>query len=83
MFRLDRVRSAELSGELFARPAGFDSLAFVLESLAMVPWGWEVADGASLSYGNIFAAGIAFALLGPASAPHLKILKAVNHSKRA
>lgn len=42
VFRLDRVRSVELLGEPFERPAGFDCLTFVLESLAMVPWGWEV-----------------------------------------
>lgn len=42
VFRLDRVRAAELVGERFERPAGFDSLAFVLESLALAPWGWEV-----------------------------------------
>jgi predicted DNA-binding transcriptional regulator YafY len=42
VFRLDRVLSAEPLDEAFARPAGFDSLAFVLESLTMAPWGWEV-----------------------------------------
>jgi predicted DNA-binding transcriptional regulator YafY len=42
VFRLDRVRAAERAGETFVRPAGFDSLAFVLESLALAPWGWEV-----------------------------------------
>jgi predicted DNA-binding transcriptional regulator YafY len=42
VFRLDRVQSAEVGGEPFTRPAGFDSLAFVLERLALAPWGWEV-----------------------------------------
>lgn len=42
VFRLDRVQAAEAVAETFARPAGFDSLGFVLESLAMAPWGWEV-----------------------------------------
>jgi len=42
VFRLDRVRAADLVTETFARPVGFDSLAFVLETLAMAPWGWEV-----------------------------------------
>jgi predicted DNA-binding transcriptional regulator YafY len=42
VFRADRVRGAELAGERFERPAEFDSLAFVLESLALTPWGWEV-----------------------------------------
>jgi predicted DNA-binding transcriptional regulator YafY len=42
VFRLDRVQSAEVVGEPFTRPAGFDSLAFVLERLALAPWGWEV-----------------------------------------
>lgn len=42
VFRLDRVRSARLAGEQFTRPTGFDSLAFVLKTLAQAPWGWEV-----------------------------------------
>lgn len=42
VFRLDRVRAAEALDESFARPAQFDSVAFVLERLAMAPWGWEV-----------------------------------------
>lgn len=42
VFRLDRVQAAELVDESFERPGGFDSLAFVLESLALAPWGWEV-----------------------------------------
>jgi predicted DNA-binding transcriptional regulator YafY len=41
-FRLDRVLAAEPVAETFDRPARFDSLAFILESLAMAPWGWEV-----------------------------------------
>jgi predicted DNA-binding transcriptional regulator YafY len=42
VFRLDRVRSAQPTLATFTRPAGFDSLAFVLERLASIPWGWEV-----------------------------------------
>lgn len=42
VFRLDRVQAAERMAETFTRPAGFDSLAFVLERLALTPWGWDV-----------------------------------------
>jgi predicted DNA-binding transcriptional regulator YafY len=42
VFRLDRVTSMEVIPETFVRPAGFDSLTFVTQSLAMTPWGWEV-----------------------------------------
>lgn len=42
VFRLDRVDAATLTEVLFEPPAGFDSLAFVLETLAQAPWGWEV-----------------------------------------
>jgi predicted DNA-binding transcriptional regulator YafY len=42
VFRVDRVLSMEPVTERFERPAGFDSLALVMESLAMAPWGWEV-----------------------------------------
>jgi len=41
-FRIDRVHTAGLTTEHFERPPGFDSLAFVLETLAMAPWGWEI-----------------------------------------
>jgi len=37
MFRLDRVIAAELREQRFTRPASFDSLAFVLRSLATLP----------------------------------------------
>lgn len=42
VFRLDRVVSMEVVAETFVRPVGFDSLAFVMENLAMTPYGWEV-----------------------------------------
>jgi predicted DNA-binding transcriptional regulator YafY len=42
VFRLDKILSLEVVPETFVRPAGFDSLRFVTESLAMAPWGWEV-----------------------------------------
>jgi predicted DNA-binding transcriptional regulator YafY len=42
VFRLDRVQSLEVLPETFVRSAGFDSLRFVTESLAMSPFGWEV-----------------------------------------
>jgi predicted DNA-binding transcriptional regulator YafY len=42
VFRLDRVQAAEPQAETFTRPVGFDSVAFVLEQLALAPWGWEV-----------------------------------------
>ncbi|NTU79498.1 MAG: YafY family transcriptional regulator [Chloroflexales bacterium] len=42
VFRLDRVQAAEQMAERFTRPAGFDSLTFVLERLALTPWGWDV-----------------------------------------
>ncbi len=41
VFRLDRVISADLQAETFTRPAGFDSLQYVLESLALTPWEWS------------------------------------------
>lgn len=37
MFRLDRVVEAALRDERFTRPAGFDSLAFVVQTLATLP----------------------------------------------
>jgi predicted DNA-binding transcriptional regulator YafY len=42
MFRLDRVLRVELRDELFARPADFDSLAYVVYSLANAPGTWAV-----------------------------------------
>jgi predicted DNA-binding transcriptional regulator YafY len=41
-FRLDRVLQAELREESFARPDGFDSLAYVARSLANAPGAWSV-----------------------------------------
>jgi predicted DNA-binding transcriptional regulator YafY len=37
LFRLDRVLEAQLREERFARPAGFDCLAFVVRTLATLP----------------------------------------------
>jgi predicted DNA-binding transcriptional regulator YafY len=42
VFRLDRVRDATLEEATFARPQDFDSLAYVLDSLATAPWNWSV-----------------------------------------
>jgi hypothetical protein len=42
VFRLDKILSLEGVPETFVRPARFDSLKFVTESLAMSPWGWDV-----------------------------------------
>jgi predicted DNA-binding transcriptional regulator YafY len=42
MFRLDRVLAAELCEELFVRPEGFDSLAYVVHSLATAPGTWSI-----------------------------------------
>lgn len=42
IFRLDRVLAVEPVPETFVRPADFDSLAFVRESLARAPGAWEV-----------------------------------------
>jgi predicted DNA-binding transcriptional regulator YafY len=42
MFRLDRVLEAELCGETFERPDDFDSLQFVVHSLASAPGAWVV-----------------------------------------
>ena len=42
-FRLDRVVSVEPGEETFDRPAGFDTLEFVLNTIATMPWGaWTV-----------------------------------------
>jgi predicted DNA-binding transcriptional regulator YafY len=42
MFRLDRVLRAELCDAAFERPDGFDSLQFVVHSLASAPGAWAV-----------------------------------------
>jgi predicted DNA-binding transcriptional regulator YafY len=42
VFRLDRVCDATLQDATFTRPPGFDSLAYVLDSLATAPWSWSV-----------------------------------------
>jgi predicted DNA-binding transcriptional regulator YafY len=42
IFRLDRVLWAELREEQFERPADFDSLAYVMRSLANAPATWAV-----------------------------------------
>jgi predicted DNA-binding transcriptional regulator YafY len=42
VFRLDRVLSAELEEGTFDRPLEFDSLQYVLETLATAPWGWSI-----------------------------------------
>jgi predicted DNA-binding transcriptional regulator YafY len=42
VFRLDRVRDATPEETTFTRPQAFDSLAYVLDSLATAPWGWSV-----------------------------------------
>lgn len=41
-FRLDRVIEAELCAEVFARPADFDTLAFVTQSRANTPGTWRI-----------------------------------------
>jgi predicted DNA-binding transcriptional regulator YafY len=42
VFRLDRVLAAELTGEQFERPEGFDAVGHVQRSLAAVPYTWSV-----------------------------------------
>lgn len=42
VFRLDKILALDVVPETFVRPAGFDSLRFVTESLAMAPWRWDV-----------------------------------------
>jgi predicted DNA-binding transcriptional regulator YafY len=42
VFRLDRVVTVTLEAATFTRPATFDSLHYVLESLATAPRGWSV-----------------------------------------
>jgi predicted DNA-binding transcriptional regulator YafY len=42
MFRLDRVQALEQREALFSKPLEFDCVAYVLQSLANVQWGWPV-----------------------------------------
>ena len=42
VFRLDRILQAELLDETFERPADFDSLGYVMSSLANTPTTWAV-----------------------------------------
>jgi predicted DNA-binding transcriptional regulator YafY len=42
VFRLDRILQAELRNETFERPPDFDSLAYVMHSLANTPTTWVV-----------------------------------------
>ncbi len=42
VFRLDRIRDATPQEATFTRPPDFDSLAYVLDSLASVPWIWSI-----------------------------------------
>ncbi len=42
VFRLDRIMQAELRNETFTRPPDFDSLAYVMRSLANTPTTWAV-----------------------------------------
>jgi predicted DNA-binding transcriptional regulator YafY len=42
VFRMDRILQAELRDETFERPADFDSLGFVMRSLANTPTTWAV-----------------------------------------
>ena len=42
VFRLDRMRAVISEEATFTRPPDFDSLAYVLDSLATAPWSWSV-----------------------------------------
>ena len=42
MFRLDRVLALEAREGTFAKPLDFDCVAYVLQSLATVQWGWPI-----------------------------------------
>ena len=41
-FRVDRITAIEQLGLPALVPAGFDATAFVEQTLARVPWGWEI-----------------------------------------
>jgi len=41
-FRLDRVQDAAATDRTFEKPAGFDPLAHVQQSIAQAPWAWLV-----------------------------------------
>jgi predicted DNA-binding transcriptional regulator YafY len=42
LFRLDRVAEAEIREETFVRPAGFDCLAYVIQSIATLPGRYDL-----------------------------------------
>ena len=42
VFRVDRVREVTIEAATFDRPTPFDSLSYVLDVVAMAPWGWAV-----------------------------------------
>ena len=42
VFRLDRVRRVENEAGSFVRPAGFDTLAYLIESIATIPDRWDI-----------------------------------------
>jgi predicted DNA-binding transcriptional regulator YafY len=42
IFRLDRIAGMELESASFAPPANFDSLAYLLQSFALIPDRWDV-----------------------------------------
>ena len=42
MFRLDRVLALEPREGTFAKPLDFDCVAYVLQSLASIQWGWPI-----------------------------------------
>jgi predicted DNA-binding transcriptional regulator YafY len=42
MFRLDRVLALEPRDVVFSRPLDFDCAAYVVQSLATLPWGWPI-----------------------------------------
>jgi predicted DNA-binding transcriptional regulator YafY len=42
VFRLDRIQRLNLKEDTFQRPPDFDTMTHVLESIATMPWGWQV-----------------------------------------
>jgi predicted DNA-binding transcriptional regulator YafY len=42
VFRVDRILDVAIEEETFARPPGFESLRYVLDTIASAPWGWEI-----------------------------------------